>query len=323
MGSSTPPTLPPFLCRAAAPAGRDPLPMIGTFASAPALDRRAVVDPGLLRYRDRACLRILYRCDVATTSQLTTLVYRRRQTAQERLSALYELGYLDRAVLPPVTRGGSPLAFRLSAKGRRRLHYDSLTRCRAGTQLRHSLNVVETACALVRASSPTDAPLVQVWFTDYMADDVLPGVYPDSIVALQAASGSAVLCFEIDESTEHGPQIRDKLARYADALDGHSGWHVLFVAPSRERVDFLARVAKRGDGYPALGGQAWAVVLRELSGAGLRTTLVPLFTGARRLSVGQVVSNPKRRRCPTPVGTDAWLHVLGDGAAEETDEALS
>jgi hypothetical protein len=55
--------------------------MIGAFVSAPPLDRRVIVDPALLPYRDRACLRVLYRADVATTAQLTTLVYRRRQTA--------------------------------------------------------------------------------------------------------------------------------------------------------------------------------------------------------------------------------------------------
>ena len=297
--------------------------MIGAFASAPALDRRAVVDAGLLRYRDRACLRILYRCDVATTGQLTTLVYRRRQTAQERLSALYDLGYLDRAVLPPSTRGGAPLAFRVSAKGRRRLHYDSLTRFRAGTQLRHSLNIVETVCALVRARRSSDPPLVQVWFSDYLAADVLPGVYPDSIVALQAATGSAVLCLEIDEATEHGPQIRDKVARSSDALEGRPGWHVLFVAPSRERVDFLARVAKRGDDDPGLVGRVWALVLGQLPTAGLATTVASLTTGCRRKVLGELVSDPMPRRCPTPVCTDAWLEVLGYGGAEETDEALT
>ena len=298
------------------------MPMIGTFASAPALDRRIIVDPGLLRHRDRACLRILYRCDVATTSQLTTLVYRRRQTAQERLSTLFDLGYLDRAVLPPATRGGAPLAFRVSAKGRRRLGYDSLTRFRAGTQLRHSLNVVEAVCALVRAPTNDGYPLVQVWLSDYLATDFLPGVYPDSIVALQAASGSAVLCLEIDEGTEHGPQIRDKLARYAGALDNRSGWHVVFAAPSRARIDFLARVAKRDGGYPGIAGRAWALVLGELSGAGLTTTLIPLFTAGRRTAIGELVTDPLARRCPTPVATDAWLQVLGDGAAEETVEAM-
>lgn len=296
--------------------------MIGTFASAPALDRRVILDPGLLPDRDRACLRILYRADVATTAQLTTLIYRRRQTAQERLSALYRLGYLDRAVLPPVTRGGSPLAFRVSAKGRRRLHYDSLTRFRAGTQLRHSLNVVETVCGLVRATPPSDEPLVQLWYPEYNASDLLPGVYPDSVVVLQAPHGSAVLCLEIDEGTEHGPDIRDKLARYGDAIAGRSGWHVVFVAPSRARIDFLARVAKQGGGQSGLAGRAWALVLGELSGVGLGTTLARLFQCGRRHALVELLNDPMARRCPTPVGTDAWLQVLGDGGAEESDEAL-
>jgi hypothetical protein len=296
--------------------------MIGTFASAPALDRRIIVDPGLLRYRDRACLRILYRCDVATTAQLTTLVYRRRQTAQVRLSALYHVGYLDRAVLPPSTRGGAPLAFRVSAKARRRLGYLSLTRFRAGTQLRHSLNVIETVCALVRATPSHREPLVQLWYPEYLAADLLPGAYPDSVVVLQASTGWSVLCLEIDEGTEHGPQIRDKLARYGDALAGRSGWHVVFVAPSRQRVDFLARVTKRGGGFSGLTGRTWALVLGELSEAGLATATVPLFPGGRRRALGDLVTDPVPRRCPSPVGTEAWLEVLGYGGFEETDEAL-
>jgi hypothetical protein len=296
--------------------------MIGAFVSAPAVDRRVVVDPGLLPSRDRACLRILYRCDVATTAQLTTLVYRRRQTAQERLSALYALGYLDRAVLPPATRGGAPLAFRVSSTGRRRLHYESLTRFRAGTQLRHSLNVVETVCALVRAARSDGRPLVQVWYSEYMASDLLAGVYPDSVAAIQTSTGSAVLCLEIDEGTEHGPQIRDKLARYADALAGRSGWHVIFVCPSRARVDFVARVAKRGSARLCLDGRARALVLGELRAAALTCATVAMFPGGRRAALADILSDPMPRWCPTPVGTDAWLEVLGDGAAEEADEAL-
>ncbi len=128
--------------------------MIGAFVAAPAPPSRVIVDPGMLPVRDRAALRILYRADVATTAQLTTLVYGRRQTAQERLAALYRAGYLERAVLPPSTRGGAPFAFRVSPRGRRRLHYDPLTRSRAGTQLRHSLNRVETVCALLAAQPP-------------------------------------------------------------------------------------------------------------------------------------------------------------------------
>ena len=209
--------------------------MIGAFTAAPAPPRRVIVDPGFLSTRDRAALRILYRADVATTSQLTTLVYTRRQTAQERLSALYRAGYLERAILPPSTRGGAPYAFRVSPRGRRRLGYLPLTRSRAGTQLRHSLNGVETVCALVQASrsgrSSTD-PLVQAWLAEDMAHDLLPKTYPDGVVALQAATGAAVLCLEIDQNTERAPVIRDKLGRYETAIRSKPGWHLLFVVPS-------------------------------------------------------------------------------------------
>ncbi len=297
--------------------------MIGAFVTSAAPDRHLGLDPGLLRYRDRACLRLLYRTDVATTSQLVTLVYRRRQIAQKRLAALHRLGYLDRAVLPPTNRGGAPLAFRLSARARRRLGWHPLTRLRAGTQLRHSLNVVETVCALVRTSAPPIEPVVQLWYPECNATALLPSVYPDSVVVLQAAGGSAALCLEIDEATEHGPQLRAKLVRYADALPGRAGWHALFVAPTLERVEFLARLARRNGGHPGLRGRAWALVLAELAETGLAATVVPLFAGAPRTTLREVVCDPRARRCPTPVATDAWLRVLAYGADEDTAEALA
>jgi hypothetical protein len=180
---------------------------------------------------------------------------------------------------------------------------------------------VETVCALVRATPPSDEPLVQLWYPEYLAADLLPGVYPDSVVVLQAPRGSAAICLEIDEGTEHGPELRDKLARYSDALVGRPGWQVVFAAPSRQRVDFLARVAKRGSS-PSVTGRVWAVVLGDLSKSGLGTTLAPLSLGGRRLALGDLVTDAAPRRCPTPVRTDAWFEVLGTGGFEETDEAL-
>lgn len=167
-----------------------------------------------------------------------------------------------------------------------------------------------------------DEPLVQVWLPEHNAADLLPHVYPDSVVALQGVTGSAVLCLEIDEATEHGPDIRDKPARYSQALHGRPGWHVVFIAPSRERVEFLARVAKRDGGFPSLVGRVWAVVLRDLNHSALLAVAVPLFLAGNRSSVGELLSDPTPRRCPTPVGSDDWLRILGFGGAEETDDAL-
>jgi hypothetical protein len=275
----------------------------------------------MLTYRDRAALRILYRADVATTAQLTTLVYHRRQTAQARLAALYRAGYLERAVLPPATRGGAPFAFRVSPRGRRRLHYDKLTRSRAGTQLRHSLNGVEAVCALLAASPPdVTEPLVSAWLTETMAHDTLRGIYPDAIVVLQGASGSAVLCLEIDEATERGPVIRDKLARYETALRSMT-WYLVFVAGSPERAARLAAIG-RAKPYAGLIRKAWALVLPDLRARGLAAPLVALNPSVARTTVGVLLVDPAARPCPTPVGSEAWLRLLGNGGIEDHAEAL-
>ncbi len=297
--------------------------MIGAFTSAAAPARRVIVDPGFLPYRDRAALRILYRADVATTAQLVTLAYTRRQTAQERLSSLYRAGYLERAILPPTTRGGAPFAFRVSPRGRRRLGYDPLTRSRAGTQLRHSLNAVETVCALVRASGDgATEPLLQAWLSEVMAHDLLPRIYPDAVVVLQAATGSAVLCLEIDQNTERGPVIRDKLTRYETALRPKTGWHLLFVVGSAGRASAIAGTARHKDGYAGLAGRAWALVMPELQTRGLDCGVVALNPGIARTTLGALLVDPTPRRCPTPVGSAAWLQVLGLGGHEDFDEVL-
>ena len=296
--------------------------MIGAFTSAPAPPRRVIVDPGFLTTRDRAALRILYRADIATTAQLTTLACARRQTTQERLSLLYRTGYLERAILPPSSRGGAPYAFRVSPRGRRRLGYDPLTRSRAGTQLRHSLNGVETVCALLNTGAGAAEPLVQGWLSEVMAHDLLPKVYPDAVVVLQAPTGSAVLCLEIDQNTERCPVIRDKLGRYETALRSKAGWHLLFVVPSAERAGSLARHATEKGGFPGVAGQAWALVLPDLQARGLEARLVALNPSVARTTVGALVVDPTSRRCPTPVGTEAWLQVLGLGGDEDFTEAL-
>jgi hypothetical protein len=297
--------------------------MIGAFAAAPAPPSRAIVDPGLLTYHDRAALRILYRADVATTTQLTTLVYHRRQTAQERLARLYRAGYLERAVLPPVTRGGAPFAFRISPRGRRRLHYERLTRGRAGTQIRHSLNGVETVCALLAAQQGEldPGPVLTAWLTESMCHDTLRGVYPDGLLAVAGPTGSAIMCIEIDEATEHGPVIEDKLARYEKALWSRT-WCVLFVTGSPERAARLAAIGRRL-ARPGLSGKAWVVLLPDLWAHGYDAPIRGLTAEPRRSVLRGLLADPKPRRCPTPVGTDAWLRLLGEGGLEFHDEALA
>ena len=299
--------------------------MIGSFRLAPRPDRRAIADPGFLGTRDRACLRILNRADVATTSQLVTLVYRRRQTAQEHLDALYRAGWIERAVLPPATRGGAPLAFRLSLRTRRRLGYLPLTRNRAGIALRHSLNIVETVVALVRIDPGLGNPdPVRAWLTERIASDAgLRGVYPDSVVALSLPTGSGVLCLEIDQATEHAPVIRDKLVRYAPALRERPSWSVLFVVESATRAAALARIGRELAGAALLAGRAGVLVLPDLAAGGAATIVLPMAPGGGRTTLAGFLRDPRTRTGDTPVGSDAWVEALAHGGFVDAMETLS
>ena len=73
-------------------------------------------DPGHLPRRDRAVLRILNRSQAATAAQLAVVAYHDRHVAQVRLRRLWDLGYLERILLPPAhAPGGAPYAYRLSS----------------------------------------------------------------------------------------------------------------------------------------------------------------------------------------------------------------
>ncbi len=274
------------------------------------------LDVGLLSVRDRGCLRLLYRAGVATADQLATLVFPSRRTALRRLRRLWQLGLLERAPLAP-ERGGIPVAYRISRRGSKRLGYHD-TRTGGVGRVRHSLDIVDAVCALVRSAPEA----VQVWLTEPMVDRELPPhVRPDSIVVLRLARGSAVLCLEIDEATEHAPTIRARLGAYERSLAGQTGWHVVWVVPTVERLGWLRRVG-RWDDRPGLEGSSWSVVLDELRALGLRAPTHPIGWSGGAVALEAIVTDPRDRGCATPVATPSWVRLLGSGGAEDADEAL-
>lgn len=286
------------------------------FQVAPERARIARLDIGLLTLADRACLRLLHRCEVATCVQLASLIYPSRRTALRHLRRLWQLGLVERTPLPP-TRGGVPVAYRLTRRGMQRLGYS--TRRHGGiTQVRHALDTVAVICSLVRA----DPLVLQAWMTPVMTDDVLNGlVRPDGVLVLQTEGGSGVVCLEVDEATEHAPQILAKLDAYSRVLP-RCGWHLLFVVPNEDRLDWLRRVA-RWDDRPGLTGRAWALTLPELQRQALGATIEPVGWNAASRPINTILVDQRRRHSPAPVGTAAWVLMLGSGGAEDLDEALA
>lgn len=272
-------------------------------------------DLGLLDVRDRACLRLLNRVDVATPSQLAVLIYPSRRTSFRHLLRLWYLGLVERAPILPI-RGGIPIAYRLSRRGMRRLVYTD-RRVGGVGRLRHQLDVVASVCALVRS----EPGRVQAWLPESIAADAgVEPAHPDSAVALQSPDGSAVLCLEVDEATEHAPQIRAKLASYRRALADRGGWHVLFVVPTVDRVSWLRRIGRAEAAL--LAGRVWAVVLGDLEASGLDAAATSVSGPSAPQPLWLLLNDPRPRRCPTPIGSDAWVTLLGSGGGEDLEEAL-
>ena len=274
------------------------------------------VDPGRLPMTDRACLRFLVRCGVATSNQLAQLVYRKPRHAQKRLLYFHQATLLDRATIGDTPPGRAEFAYRVGIGGHQRL---GTRRTPAPpTYTRHMLDTVDVVIALNRSDDREHAP-VQLWLTDAMTSDVLGRfVRPDSIVLVTTEAGSAVLALEIDEGTEHSRTIRAKLAAYRHSLATRPNWHLVVVVPSLIRATWMTRQVESLD----LGPQTWVVSRADLSRDSLDTQLLPLARGSSSRSI-RSLRKPPARLLPAPVGSRAWLELLAAGAGEVEDGALA
>jgi len=159
-------------------------------------------------------------------------------------------------------------------------------------------------------------------FPEPMIDAELPpNVRPDSIVVIQLGRQSAVVSVEVDEATEHSPTIRTRLAAYERALADRTGWHVLWVVPTEERLGWFRRIG-RWDQRAGLEGCSWGVVLDDLRTLGLGAPTHPIGWSGGVVPLEAIIADPSDRTCPTPVGSPGWVRLLGSGGAEDTDEAL-
>jgi hypothetical protein len=292
--------------------------MASVFRTATPADKR---DIRLLNYRDRAVLRILDRAEAATPRQLAILVYGNLRTAQERLAALYENGLLERTTLPPPKRGGAELAYRLSRPARYRLG-DHSPRARGSNRLGHTLDIVETVCALVTANGdPRHSSPVLAWLAEPTAARALgTPPFPDSVVVLRDGVRSGVLCLEIDEATQRRAVIEAKLNGYRRVFEAHPTWWLLFVVPSRTRVRWLRTVAGGVD-QPVVV-RAWVASLVALRTRHLECPALPVTGDEQSTPLRALMDGSRDRPAGAPVASEGWLRLLGEGGIEDLVELL-
>ena len=292
--------------------------MVSVFRTATPADKR---DIRLLHYRDRAVLRILDRAEAATPRQLAILVYGNLRVAQERLASLYESGLLERTTLPPPHRGGAELAYRLSRRARYRLG-DHSPRARGSNRLGHTLDIVETVCALATANGdPRHSSPVLAWLAEPTAARALgTPPFPDSVVVLQDGDRSGVLCLEIDEATQRRAVIEAKLNGYRRLFEAHPTWWLLFVVPSRNRARWLRTVAGGVD--QTVGARARVTSLVALRTRHLECPALPVTGEAQATILRALMDGSRDRMTGASVGSEAWLRLLGDGGIEDLDEML-
>ena len=272
---------------------------------------RTHIDVSLLQLSDRACLRLLEHTRVATASQLTDLIYPSLRTALRRTRKLYLDRLITRESLP-AQRGGIPLAYRLSETGRRRLHLNAY-RSPGLVTLRHALDGVEFVASLVGF----DPGLVQLWLTESHIPHFADGVQPDQLVVLDTGEASALLLVEVDESTERPPVIRERLEAYARLFeDRRTGWHLLWVVNSPERLARLRQIAGPTK-TPTLAGRCWGVSIAEVSDLGAEAEVIAVVGNAQARQLRALATDPKARLSNQPVGSHAWIELLANGGREE------
>jgi len=272
---------------------------------------RTRVDISLLKLTDRACLRLLERGRVCTATQLSNLLYPSQRTTLRRTRQLWLKRLLNRESLP-AEQGGIPVAYRLSESGRRRLHLNPY-RSPSLMTVRHQLDGVEFVTGIHRQ----ERGLVELWWPESMIPNLGDGIHPDQLVIIDTGEASALLLIEVDESTERPPVIRERLNTYAKMFAvRHAGWYLIWVVNSPARLARLRQIAAPME-IANLTGRCWGVPIGEVSRLGASAQVIAIGENLPARTLRALATDPKARRTPYPVGSDAWIQLLADDGLED------
>jgi len=130
-----------------------------------------------------------------------------------------------------------------------------------------------------------------------------------------------VVCLEIDEASEHAPQIRSKLDTWATVFATRPELVLLFVVPTESRLAWLRRNSAPGR-HRTLEGRSFGIVAGDLAVAGFDASVSPVGWRGDRRPLESLIAEPRPRRSGAAVGSAAWIELLGSGGGEDVDWVL-
>ena len=227
-------------------------------------DRLLVDVASSLTDRDRQILRLLRWHRVLTTSQVSAMFFGDRNTAQHRMTRLYELRLVER--FRPLRDGrDAEYHYVLDALGayvvaamanpdpdavlKVRWRTDQALSIATSQRLAHTVGANDVLVRLVTAArQDPDVRIVTWWGERYCKAILGEVVRPDGLGVWQEDGASVTFCLEYDRGSEPLGRLAAKAADYArlEAAWGAPFW-VLLVVPGPRR-EAGARAALSGEG---------------------------------------------------------------------------
>jgi len=216
----------------------------------------------VLTARDKKIIFTVGRFTLASTRHLTLLFFEKKNTANKRLRALFNGGYLRAHLLLGST---SPTIYTLAPTGQRllvgQLGVDrSLIRVPKTldvADLHHRLAIVDVRVAFILATRErSDLRLVRfLTGSEVIAEmkDTGADLVPDALVLVERSSAREVYACEVDLATEPIAIWKKKIDIYSrliladTSLLGDRAWRVLVAAPGPGRLRSIANAIGDSD----------------------------------------------------------------------------
>jgi hypothetical protein len=216
-------------------------------------DRLVMDVASSLTDRDREILRLLRWHRVLTTSQVHVMFFSDLNTAQHRMTRLYELRLVERFRPQRCGRDGEYHyvldvlgAYVVAVMANRdpdrelkmRWRTDQALSIATSQRLAHTVGANDLFVRLVAAARHrSDAELTTWWGERYCKERFAGIVYPDGVGVWRDGDAMVVFCLEYDRGTEQLARLARKAADYA-RLEEASGWAfwvlVVVTGPRRE-----------------------------------------------------------------------------------------